>query len=355
MVMSCSTPVVSISKPHKRESCVRKLLHGLFSMAIVLAISAQAADLPAVRPHPLGKMVDLGGYKLHLYCTGAGRRTVVFLNGAGDFSFDWYLVQRPVSKFARACSYDRAGEAWSELGPKPRTGLQEAHDLGRLLRAAHEKGPFLLVGQSMGGTIARMFQMEYPNEVAGIVFVDASHEDGRLFMNGKLARPRDLSKGRPIPAVRDGVTEKDKLSDDDIAQIKKTVAQYDIKPEIDPPFDKLPVDIQKLRLWALAQDSHFAATDDDYGPEEGALMYERRHATEHPLGKLPVIVLSRSRNEYPPRIAEQMTMEHEAQQADLAALSENSKQIVVPESGHHIQLDRPDAVVAAIKELVDKK
>lgn len=332
---------------------MRKAVLGLWLLLMVGVVSALAADTSA--PAPLGRLIDLGGYKLHLYCSGKGNRTVVFSNGAGDFSFDWYLVQTQVAKFARACSYDRAGEAWSELGPKPRTGFQEAHDLGRLLHRAGEKGPFLLVGQSMGGTIARMFQQEYASELAGIVFVDASHEDGRLFMNGKLARLRDLSKGRPIPPVRDIIAESDKLTESDIEQIKKIVQQYEIKPEIDPPFDKLPTDIQKLRLWALSQNSHFEAMNDDFGPEESALMYERRHSAEHPLGRLPVIVLSRSRNEYPAKVAEQMTKEHEAQQSDLAALSENSRQIIVPDSGHHIQLDQPAAVVSAIRELVEKR
>jgi pimeloyl-ACP methyl ester carboxylesterase len=276
----------------------------------------------------------------------------VFSNGAGDFSFDWYLVQTKVAQFTRACSYDRGGEAWSDLGPKPHTIFQEAHDLGRLLKIAGEKGPFIIVGQSAGSTIARAFWEEYPKQVAGMVLVDGSHEDGRLFINGKIVRPRDLSKNRPIPAPRDSIEESDKLSDKDFEQIKAMVQKYEIKAEIDPPFDKLPTDIQTLRIWALGEPSHFVAMDNDFGPEEGALMYEKRHKSEHPLGELPVIVLSRSKNEYPKRVAEQMTKEHEAQQADLAALSSNSKQIIVPDSGHHIQLDQPDEVCAAIKLLV---
>jgi len=123
----------------------------------LLAASVCIAEAQQPTPPPPGKLVDLGGYKLHLNCTGRGKRTVVFSPGAGDFSFDWYLVQTEVSKFARACSYDRGGEAWSNLGPAPRTGRQEAYDLGRLLHKAKEKGPYILVGQSAGGTIIRMF------------------------------------------------------------------------------------------------------------------------------------------------------------------------------------------------------
>ena len=326
-----------------------------FLATLLLAFPLFATDAQVAAPPPLGKLVDLGGYRLHLYCTGHGKHTVVFSNGAGDFSFDWYLVQSKVATFTRACSYDRGGEAWSDLGPKPRTIFQEAHDLGRLLKLSGEKGPFILVGQSSGSTIARAFYQEHPRLVRAMVLVDGSHEDGRLFINGKLVRPRDMSKGRPIPAIRDAVTESDKLSPSDIEQIRAMIKQYDIKPGIDPPFEKLPPEIQKLRHWALSTDAHFVAMDDDYGPEESALMFELRHKSDHPLGTLPVIVLSRSRNEYPKRVAEQMIKEHEAQQADLAALSSNSIQIVVPESGHHMQLDQPDAVVDAIGRLIKGK
>src|SRR5579859_2452547 len=114
---------------------------------IILLLTLTAPALPqtsvtAAPPVP-GRLIDLGGYRLHLDCRGKGPPTVVFSNGAGDFSFDWALVQPEVAKFARACTYDRGGEAWSDLGPKPRTLDQEAFDLHRLLHKAHEKGPFI--------------------------------------------------------------------------------------------------------------------------------------------------------------------------------------------------------------------
>src|SRR5258708_17345513 len=80
-------------------------------------------------PVPLGKLVDIGGYRLHLYCTGRGKPTVLLSPGGGDFSFDWYLVQQKISGFARVCSYDRAENAWSDPGPQPRTMRQEAYEL----------------------------------------------------------------------------------------------------------------------------------------------------------------------------------------------------------------------------------
>jgi len=116
-------------------------------------------------PAILGKMVDLGGYKYHFYCTGKGRPTVVLSAGAGAFATDWALVQNKVSGFTRVCSYDRSGAAWSDLGPKPRTMDQEACDLHRLLVSAGEKGPYVLVGQSLGGMVVRLFADSHPQDV----------------------------------------------------------------------------------------------------------------------------------------------------------------------------------------------
>ena len=114
--------------------------------------------------------------------------------GAGDFSTDWTLVQPRVAAFARVCSYDRSGVAWSDLGPKPRTAYQEVFDLERLLRGAGEHGPYIVVGQSLGGMVARLFAERYPQQTAGVVLVDAYSEDAQLSINGKLTRLRLLAK-----------------------------------------------------------------------------------------------------------------------------------------------------------------
>ncbi|HLK54010.1 MAG TPA: alpha/beta hydrolase [Candidatus Angelobacter sp.] len=325
-----------------------KVASALFLLAVAL-VHAQSPTPPVP-----GRLVDLGGYRLHLNCTGRGKPTVVFSPGAGDFSFDWYLVQSEVAKFTRACSYDRGGEAWSDLGPAPRTIHQEAYDLGRLLHKAKEKGPFILVGQSAGGPVIRLFQQRYPQDVTAMVLVDAFHEDGRLFINGKLQKLRDLAKDRPVPQVRDHSGPGDGLSDEGIAKIKEAIVKYDMKPTIDPPFDKLPPEIQKLRLWALAKYSHFVALDNDFNAEEAETFFKDHQQNPQPLGDIPLIVLSRSRDEYPARFAEQLSAEHRAQQVELAALSRHARQMIVPESGHHIQLDQPRAVVDAIREAISE-
>src|SRR5918993_4605490 len=114
------------------------------------------------RYSPPSKLVDVGGYRLHLNCTGKNGPTVVLIAGAGDFSFDWGLVQTGVSRFARVCSYDRAGLAWSDPGPTPRTMLQDAYELRALLRAAGVKPPYVLVGHSIGGVIVRDYVAQNP-------------------------------------------------------------------------------------------------------------------------------------------------------------------------------------------------
>ncbi|HKB35098.1 MAG TPA: alpha/beta hydrolase, partial [Gemmataceae bacterium] len=150
---------------------------------------------------PPGRLVDVGGYKLHAHVTGKGDPAVALIAGAGDFSFDWGLVQPGISRFARTCSYDRAGAAWSDLGPTPRTMRQEAHELHALLIAAGIKPPYVLVDHSVGGLILRVYAEHYPADVAGAVLVDGTHEDTTLLYKGKLVRVREGAKGRAVPPV----------------------------------------------------------------------------------------------------------------------------------------------------------
>ncbi len=124
---------------------------------------------PPPPPPPLGKLVDVGGYRVHLYCTGTGSPTVVIV-GAG-YSFDWGLVQPEVAKFTQVCSYDHSGIGWSNDGPKDSCSVRvgEVHNA---LKNAGIKGPYVFVGSSLGGLVARLYAGRYPEEVAGMVFVD---------------------------------------------------------------------------------------------------------------------------------------------------------------------------------------
>jgi pimeloyl-ACP methyl ester carboxylesterase len=111
-------------------------------------------------------------------------------------------VQPAVSGFARVCSYARAGLAWSEPGPLPRTMRQNAYELHTMLRAASVKAPYVLVGHSIGGLIARVYAEQYPEEVAGMVLVDPTNENTTLMYQGKILRIREGARGTPVPPAQ---------------------------------------------------------------------------------------------------------------------------------------------------------
>ena len=135
--------------------------------------------LPTLVPIPTlpGSNVDVGGYSLYLYCTGAGSPTVILEAGLEGNSSSWKQVQPEVAKFARVCSYDRAGLGNSDRGPVPRDAKLTTADLHTLLTKANIAPPYILVGHSFGGLLIRRYAFEYPDEVTGTIFVDALHED----------------------------------------------------------------------------------------------------------------------------------------------------------------------------------
>ncbi len=260
----------------------------------IAAQSQPSNDMPGLPPG--GKLVDLGGYKLHLNATGKGSPTVVLIAGAGDFSFDWSLVQPAVSSFARVCSYDRAGFAWSDVGPVPRTMKQEAYELHLLLETAGLAPPYVLVGHSIGGLIARMFTEQYPKDVSGIVLVDSTHEDTTLWIQGKMVRVRDTAKARPIPPAQTMKTSPPKPPTDEDKKEAEFNPQFSGLPKIEAPFNQLPPDVQNTRLWMMAHPRLLAASD-DFWPEELQSMYDARGKTPRPLGDMPLVVLVASGRE----------------------------------------------------------
>jgi pimeloyl-ACP methyl ester carboxylesterase len=124
-----------------------------------------------------GEMVDIGGRRLHLICEGpkGAGPTVLLEAGAFGFSADFGVVQEKLAARGwHVCSYDRAGLGLSDPGPEPRDGLAVVGDLEKLLAAAHEDGPFILVGHSMAGLYLRLFAGRNPGKVVGLVLVDAA-------------------------------------------------------------------------------------------------------------------------------------------------------------------------------------
>jgi pimeloyl-ACP methyl ester carboxylesterase len=158
----------------------------LLALLVVGAITETVFEFRERRAYrPPGRLIDVGGHRLHIHCEGpAGAAPTVVLEAGGTaFSTSWALVQSQAAKDARVCSYDRAGLGWSEPGPLPRSAENASRELHSLLLHSGEEGPYLLVGHSYGGIIIRKFFAMYPDDVAGLVFVDPSFPRQRSFLS----------------------------------------------------------------------------------------------------------------------------------------------------------------------------
>ena len=319
------------------------------SLTILLWLPLVAAQ---IAPKPPGTLVDLGGHRLHVNCAGRGSPTIVVENGLGDFSFDWILVQSRVSEFARICTYDRAGYAWSDPGPKPRTFSQLNLELRDALAKLGEDGPYVLVGHSYGGPVVRNFALTYPREVAGIVFVDSAFEGQRVRIGGRATmRLGEDAKGKPFPAPRESMSASDRpvISFEVAEQLKQFAGN------LDPLYKALPPAEQKLQLWAQAQLPMYDAENSqrEWSSETFGLWLAKAQAGT--LGSIPVMVLTRAEGGYREGAtdipAAQLETERKQGQAMLASLSTNSKQIFIM-GGHNMELDSPQSVVAAIEQMI---
>jgi pimeloyl-ACP methyl ester carboxylesterase len=167
--------------------CVHRQLHSrggrwlLYPVIALLALASvgggyetlrEAADAKAY-PMP-GQLIDVGGHRLHLSCTGAGTPTVVLEPGAGGMSSSLGWIAPAVARDTRVCVYDRAGRGWSEPADSAQDGAQIATDLHTLLQRGHVPGPYVLAGHSFGGLYVLTFAARYPDEVAGMVLVDST-------------------------------------------------------------------------------------------------------------------------------------------------------------------------------------
>jgi pimeloyl-ACP methyl ester carboxylesterase len=131
------------------------------------AVDARAYPMP-------GQLIDVGGHRLHLSCTGSGGPTVVLEPGGGEMSSNLGWITPAVARDTRVCVYDRAGRGWSEPAASAQDGVQIATDLHTLLHRAHVPGPYVLAGHSFGGLYVLTFAARYPDEVAGMVLIDST-------------------------------------------------------------------------------------------------------------------------------------------------------------------------------------
>lgn len=324
--------------------------------AVAALADAQSDTTPPPHPPP-GQLIDVGGWRLHLRCTGvptAGQPTVILEAGIGAFSVDWALVQPQVAEFARVCSYDRAGSGWSDWGPHPRTLRQIVYELHTLLTQSGEQSPFVLVGASYGGWVARLYQLTYPAEVAGLVLVDPGANDpARLMSDGQVVRSSALARGRQIPAVKtSGPLRETSIPPAALAQIRAGLASASARAN-EPPRDRLPRDAQEMRTWALGRVGHVVAAVNPFEAEELAELRATSAREAVALSAIPLVVITRGIADESGEGAAAREVEHRQDHAAQAALSRRGQLLIAERSGHHVPLDDPALVSRTIRHVLD--
>jgi pimeloyl-ACP methyl ester carboxylesterase len=327
-----------------------RIISILMLVVLILALGtfvagAIAKSYLAKQYLPPGQLVDVGGYKMHIYCTGQGSPTVILDAGLGDFSVTWGLVQPEVAKTTRVCSYDRAGYGWSEPSPHPRTASGMAGELHTLLANADIQGPYVLVGHSLGGLIVRIYTHSFPGEVAGMVLVDSTHEE--QYIRQSTAVPKYIEVQRHGSAQ---VAKQYRLfgflgSTGIMALVPQSIPN--------PGFSDAEFEQYKA-IWATTD---FFKTILGEGEALEGILAEARSMEITSFGNLPLIILTAGSSGLDPNFSDtenqQLNAVRKILQSELLGLSSASKQIIAEQSSHYIQSDQPDLVIDAIREILD--
>jgi pimeloyl-ACP methyl ester carboxylesterase len=245
-------------------------------------------------------------------------------------------VQPRIAQQTRVCSYDRAGLGWSDPGSADETVEQTTADLHSLLLAAKEKGPYILVGASVGGAFIRAYQRAFPKEIAALIFTNSSNHIG-ISVKGKTGLIWDLTEeeiraGYPLPASAKG-----------------------LEPTHEgEPFNRLPLNLQEDRLWL--DQKHWESFNPSKEGPESTLSWRReflqefdeaKNTTSPVLGGLPVIVVASS-----PVLGRPDCLSHSTAAACLDFLSSNTIHITATGSGHEIHLYQPETLIQAVLQAV---
>ncbi len=338
-----------------RRSRVRRVLRwtgrlflGFAALLLLAAAGGAVYQTLATRrdarvyPAP-GRLVDVGGFRLHMVCSGSAGPSVVMDGPLGASHMVWSQVQPEVARFARVCSFDRAGYGWSEAGPAPRTSGRAVDELHALLANAGVRPPFVLVGNSLGGANARLFAFRYPEEVGGLVLVEPVHEDQltRLPVSARIQSSEVIALNVFSIASRVGLLRPLGL------------------PLGEGSSNRLPAELRPAAQAAGYRTAWIDATRlEMHGLEESFAEVRAARLSSpdpvHPLRDLPLQVLTRGeKGDGTPDAEESLRVWRELH-GELARESLRGEHIVVPESGHFIQVDRPGAVVEAVRKVVEE-
>ncbi len=324
---------------------IRQLLLGAVILIVVLTAVGTSyqwwttrADLK--RFPPPGRLLTVDGVVLHLDCRGSGGPVVILESGLGAGSAEWGTVPEAVARITTVCAYDRPGMGWSRPLRRTADSAEVADRLYRLLAAGHVAGPYVLAGWSAGGVYVREYYRRHPEGVVGMVLVDSSHEQqgDRLPVTGEqknAQRQLDACTWlQPLGVVRlmgalDGV--------------------------VDQP--GIPDRLKPVLLATMNQSDYCSAVRD-----EMASFQREVHDVDPPasLGDLPLTVLTQGNEpKGDPALgttdeqARQQRVVWNVLQGELTALSSRSRHLIAEHSGHAIQLQQPELVVAAISDMVE--
>lgn len=308
-----------------------------FGMAFLLLIITgicyqQWSEWRDKRIFPMpGKLVDVGGHRLHIWCIGQGSPTILMLSGGGTPSVSSYDLQTRLSKTSRVCNYDRAGLGWSDP-PTQRMGMSQiVDDLEALLTRSGEKGPYILVPESFGGMVALSMAARTPDQIAGIVGVDPSEPDLWYRVSGPTRTSYRIS--------------------DFLWQVGWRVGVIRLLFDSQAPawVGNLPPDLhgQFSAIWSRPMANFTNEWIDVY---EQTPPHERPKAAPGLLGNKPLIVISHGRK------SEGLGKEFEGgwPQAQMVwiKLSTRSEHIIASDNGHQLAQENPQLVADAVAKMV---
>jgi pimeloyl-ACP methyl ester carboxylesterase len=314
-----------------RRAAERIVLSAVVLVAAAVAVSSlyNAVARLWFRTHnpPPGEMYLVDGYKMHMYCTGSGSPTIILDAGLGDDAIIWSSVQPALAKTTRVCAYDRAGFGWSESAPAPRDADHIAAELHGLLRQARIDLPIVLMGHSIAGIYMRAYAAHYPEDLAGMVFVDGSTP----MQQENPAIKAMMGKGPP-PWV--------------IALVGNAAFSVGVPRLLGKCSQTRPgLDARSSRL--QAEDRCELHVDSPMS--EMRNMERSGLETQHsgPYGSLPILILSHDPEK---TMATENSTQRMAEaswsqmQEDLKKLSTRSRRIIAKGSSHYIQIDRADLI-----------
>lgn len=307
-----------------------------------------ASHLVAVEP----------GRRLNLRCLGTGQPAVIMESGLGETSMAWRKVQGQIAAFTQACSYDRAGLGFSDAARRPSTALNAADDLQRLVAAAGIPQPVVLVGHSIGGLYVTVYAGLHGAGVAGMVLVDPAFAEQNHEMGTQIMSAQERASARSAVLSQ-------------IAELKTCAVmahQGKLGPNTVSPPDCLGRDpdptlnAELIREFVRpkTQDALLSESQNVRVPVEGDYSESALEAVriQHDFQNMPLIVLTHSTAPYSTTMSEETNSAREAAwragHDRLASYSSAGQSIVVPDSGHYIQLDQPQAVIDAVHTVIEQ-